>query len=82
MITKSEHVSPFCHPFVAPVPIWMQIGTAEVFSKDVKQWVFNIKIVRENTIELYEVENGMHNTFITVDLRSNPLRPYRRKTLP
>ena len=56
-------MSPVHHPFATKVPIWVQVGTAEFFYESVVKWVREMVVVAGNVVELYEVEDAMHDVF-------------------
>lgn len=59
----SAYMSPLYHPFKVPVPVWVQVGTAEVFHGDVVEWVGKMKEVQGNQVELHENVDAMHDIF-------------------
>ena len=59
----SEFISPLYHPFPTEVPIWVQVGTAEVLYGDVLGWVDKMRSIKGNIIGLHEVKDAMHNPF-------------------
>ncbi|KAL9617151.1 MAG: hypothetical protein Q9160_008048 [Pyrenula sp. 1 TL-2023] len=59
----SAYMSPLYHPFSVQVPVWIQVGTAEVFHADVVEWVGKMKEVPGNNVELHESADAMHDVF-------------------
>lgn len=59
----SGYMSPLFNPFAVAVPLWVQVGTAEVFYPDILDWVKKMEAVQGNIVELHESPDAMHDIF-------------------
>ncbi|KAL9628675.1 MAG: hypothetical protein Q9204_005741 [Flavoplaca sp. TL-2023a] len=60
---ETAYMSPLKHPFAAGVPLWLQVGSEEVFYDQILEFVDGMKRFKDNECELYTVEYGMHDVF-------------------
>ena len=58
-----KYFSPLGHPFALKVPIWIQVGTAEVFYDKVIHWAEQMSQIADNQVQLHTVKDGMHDVF-------------------
>lgn len=57
------YISPLGHPFATNVPIWIQVGQAEVLYNEGIQFMKNMSGISGNRIGLHEVPNAPHDIF-------------------
>ncbi|KAI4264234.1 MAG: hypothetical protein L6R42_000650 [Xanthoria sp. 1 TBL-2021] len=60
---ETAYVSPLKHPFAAGVPLWLQVGSEEVFYDQILEFFDGMKRFKDNDCELYTVKYGMHDVF-------------------
>lgn len=66
---KDRYVTPLGHPFATTVPVFVNVGTAEIFADAIREWVGEMKAVdRWNRVELREEVGAPHDTFLVADL--------------
>ncbi|KAK7733686.1 hypothetical protein SLS53_008153 [Cytospora paraplurivora] len=56
------------NPFPTPVPLFVNVGTAELFYERIKLWVKEMREVKGNVVELHEEEGGVHDTFLIAEV--------------
>ncbi|KJZ80018.1 hypothetical protein HIM_00732 [Hirsutella minnesotensis 3608] len=64
----NPYITPLGHPFQTPVPIFVNVGTAEVLLRDIMQWALEMRGVKGNAVELHSEEDAVHDTFLTAQL--------------
>lgn len=62
--TNNPYISPLNNEFSTDVPIFMQCGTAEVLYDEQMSFMEHMKNIPGNRIELLEIANAPHNTFL------------------
>jgi hypothetical protein len=61
MESDSEYLSPLKHPFRTQTPIWVMVGGVEVLYDGLSGSVKNMRYMKRNEVELYEVPYVNHN---------------------
>lgn len=62
---KSAYVTPLGHPFETTVPIFVNVGTAEVLEPDITAWATEMKVVNgDDSVEMYYEEGAPHDTIL------------------
>lgn len=65
---KDGYVTPLGNPFATTVPVFVNVGTAEIFVEAVREWVGQMKAVDGgNRIEFKEEDGAPHDTFLLAD---------------
>ena len=61
---SGKYFSPLMHPFgLQGVPLWVQVGTSEVFFRNTKKWIEKMRGVEGNVLGVWEIDGGMHDVF-------------------
>jgi acetyl esterase/lipase len=63
MKSDSEYFSPLRHPFPTQPPIWVMVGGAEVLHDSIVGFVENMRNIKDNRVELYQVPHAPHDVF-------------------
>ncbi|KAK8109431.1 hypothetical protein PG999_007568 [Apiospora kogelbergensis] len=67
---SDPYISPLGHPFVTPVPLFVNLGAAEVLELDGARWAREMRTVetcgekRKNDIELHYEDGAPHDTLL------------------
>lgn len=67
---SDPYISPLGHPFVTPVPLFVNLGAAEVLEVDGARWAREMRTVetcgekRKNDIELHYEDGAPHDTLL------------------
>ncbi|KAF7531194.1 hypothetical protein G7054_g9119 [Neopestalotiopsis clavispora] len=65
---SDAYITPLGNPFAVSVPVFVNVGTAEIFFDDIKKWVEEMKQVEGNVIELHQEDAALHDTFLVAEL--------------
>lgn len=66
--TKHAYITPLGNPFALPIPVFVNVGTAEILLDAIKLWVEEMKQVKDNHIELHQEDAALHDTFLVAEL--------------
>ncbi|KAM7199735.1 Alpha/Beta hydrolase fold [Naviculisporaceae sp. PSN 640] len=65
---KDSYITPLGNPFATTVPVFVNVGTAEIFVEAVREWVGQMKAVNGgNRIEYKQEDAAPHDTFLLAD---------------
>ncbi|OKL58736.1 hypothetical protein UA08_06317 [Talaromyces atroroseus] len=64
----SPYISPALHPFATPVPIFVQVGGAEVLCDSVRGFANVMSAVPGNRVEYFEVPGVPHDVYVVGSL--------------
>jgi hypothetical protein len=52
------------HPFATSVPIFVNVGNAEIFFDANKKWAKEMGRIQSNRVEFHEEDAAVHDTFL------------------
>ncbi|KAM7201287.1 Alpha/Beta hydrolase fold [Rhypophila sp. PSN 637] len=65
---KDGYITPLGNPFATKVPMFVNVGTAEIFVEAIREWVGEMKkFDRGNRVEFKEEDAAPHDTFLVAD---------------
>ena len=64
MDLSHPYITPLHHPFSTRVPIWIQVGGAEVLRDEGMAFVRNMRSMTSNRVGVYEVSSAPHDIFL------------------
>ncbi len=65
---SDPYITPLGSPFATSVPIFINVGTAEVFFKANQEWVREMRGIKGNQIELRQEDAALHDTFLVAEI--------------
>ncbi|KAF2968768.1 hypothetical protein GQX73_g4855 [Xylaria multiplex] len=66
--TSNPYITPLGNPFPAKVPVFVNIGAAELLCDNIMQWVEEMRGVDGNVIVTNREEAAIHDTFLTAEI--------------
>ncbi|CAI6098778.1 unnamed protein product [Clonostachys chloroleuca] len=58
------YITPLGHSFKTGVPLFVNVGTAEIFLGDIEKWVKEMQKVEGNQIDFHKEDAALHDTFL------------------
>ncbi|KAI0157248.1 alpha/beta hydrolase fold-3 domain-containing protein [Xylariaceae sp. FL1272] len=66
---RSEpYITHLGNPFACPVPMFVNVGTAELISEHILEWAEEMQDVEGNELELYYEEGAVHDTLFIAEM--------------
>lgn len=64
----NPYVTSLGNPFPTPVPLFVNVGTAELFFERITLWATEMREITGNVVELHNEEGAVHDTFFAGEL--------------
>ncbi|KAI2613427.1 alpha/beta hydrolase fold-3 domain-containing protein [Hypoxylon sp. NC1633] len=62
---SDPYITQLGNPFPTPVPIFANVGSAELISEHIIPWAEEMRAIDGNVLELHQEEGAVHDTFLT-----------------
>ncbi|KAI0876414.1 alpha/beta hydrolase fold-3 domain-containing protein [Hypoxylon argillaceum] len=65
---SNTYITPLGNPFATPVPLFINIASAELLYEQVQQWAGEMRGISGNVVELYHELDAVHDTLLVAGL--------------
>lgn len=66
--SSHPYITPLGNPFATQVPIFVNLGTAEIFHDVIQLWTKEMKQVEGNRVEVHTEDAALHDTFLLAEV--------------
>ncbi|KAJ5832262.1 hypothetical protein N7474_000573 [Penicillium riverlandense] len=60
----NPYITQLGNPFPTPVPLFVNVGTSELFFERITRWAVEMRGVEGNVVELHNEEDAVHDTYL------------------